>query len=122
MNEKEKIGYIQATRLIDFEEHPFVVEENEYMKKQCFNSEWNIEEGVKDVFASMMDRSNPKAATLPHDAMISEERSADCPNANQTGYYPSKTYTYTKRFHAPMEWENQQVLLEFEGVRCSIDD
>lgn len=28
MNEKEKIGYIQATRLIDFEEHPFVVEEN----------------------------------------------------------------------------------------------
>ena len=28
MNEKEKIGYIQATRLIDFEEHLFVVEEN----------------------------------------------------------------------------------------------
>lgn len=86
------------------------------MKKQRFNSGWNVEEGIRDVFASMMYRSDPKAVTLPHDAMISEARSADCPNANQTGYYPSKTYTYTKRFHAPMEWEKQQVLLEFEGV------
>lgn len=28
MKENEKIGYIQATRLIDFKEHPFIVEEN----------------------------------------------------------------------------------------------
>ena len=41
------------------------------MKKQLFNSEWNVEEGVKDVFASMMGGSKPKAVTLPHDAMIS---------------------------------------------------
>lgn len=86
------------------------------MKKKLFNNDWNVEEGVKDVFASMLGGSHPKSVTLPHDAMIEETRSADCPNANQTGYYPSKTYTYTKRFDAPKEWDNQQIFLEFEGV------
>lgn len=86
------------------------------VKKQRFNSGWAIESGVKDAFAAMMGVANPKPVSLPHDAMILEPRSPECTNGNQTGYYPSGSYTYTKSFFAPKEWEENQILLEFEGV------
>ncbi|MDO4448488.1 MAG: glycoside hydrolase family 2 TIM barrel-domain containing protein [Lachnospiraceae bacterium] len=86
------------------------------MEKQKFNNGWEVESGVKDAFAVLMERPNRKPVTLPHDAMIEEKRSADCANGNQTGYYPSKSYTYTKKIIVPKDWEQKQVLLEFEGV------
>ncbi len=86
------------------------------MKKQFFHEKWKVENGVKDPFDAMMGMTNEKEILLPHDGMISEERSADCENKNQTGYYPCSTYTYTKEFDAPEEWSEMQVQLEFEGV------
>lgn len=86
------------------------------MRKQLFNNFWEVENGISDPFAAMMGGVKRKPVQLPHDAMIYEQRSADCANGNQTGYYPSKSYTYTKKFVAPKEWEDKQVLLEFEGV------
>lgn len=87
------------------------------MKKQLFNSGWKVERGVKDPFeAMMMPAGNGSEVQLPHDAMIYEERDAKCQSGNQSGYYPAGTYTYTKEFEVPGEWEDISVRLEFEGV------
>lgn len=58
---------------------------------------------------------NGKAVTLPHDAMISEQRGADVSNGGH-GYFPGGVYTYEKHFEAPKEWADKVILAEFEGV------
>lgn len=86
------------------------------MKKTFFNDNWTVERGVKDPFAEMMGAGQAKPVTLPHDAMIEEERTPTCPSGCQTGFYPSHSYTYKKRFTAPEAWKDRQTILEFEGV------
>jgi len=54
MKEKEKIGYISTTRLIDFANHPFKVEENsafyELIYKKYFASDiFEREKAQKDL-------------------------------------------------------------------------
>ena len=70
------------------------------MRKLSFNGGW---------------RCNGTPVTLPHDAQISEMRSADTSNGGH-GYFPGGVYTYEKTFTAPAEWEGKTVLVEFEGV------
>lgn len=76
------------------------------MKKLAFNEGWLC---------------NGKPVRLPHDAMISEKRSAKASDGGH-GYFPGGIYTYEKRFTAPAEWENKKVLIEFEGVyrNCTV--
>ena len=57
-----------------------------------------------------------KNVTLPHDAMIAEQRQADAPGGGGHGYFPGGVYTYEKVFEAPEEWRDKTVLIEFEGV------
>lgn len=52
-----------------------------------------------------MGDSDQRPVTLPQDAMILEERSVNCANGNQTGFYPSKSYTYTKTFFVRNHWK-----------------
>ena len=54
--------------------------------------------------------------TLPHDAMILEERTPTTKNGSTTGFYPGGTYYYTKELFIPEEWKDRVVVLEFEGV------
>ena len=70
------------------------------MEKICFNRDWFC---------------NGQAVTLPHDAQISEKRSADVGGSGH-GYFPGGVYTYEKNFIAPSEWEGKRILVEFEGV------
>lgn len=70
------------------------------MKKIAFNQDWLC---------------NGKAVTLPHDAQISEPRSASTSDGGH-GYFPGGIYTYEKTFTAPAEWADKKVLIEFEGV------
>lgn len=70
------------------------------MKKIAFNQDWLC---------------NGKAVTLPHDAQISEPRSASASDGGH-GYFPGGIYTYEKSFTAPAEWADKKVLIEFEGV------
>ena len=70
------------------------------MKKISFNSGWSC---------------NGQAVTLPHDAQITEKRSAEASNGGH-GYFPGGVYTYEKVFTAPAEWEGKAIILEFEGV------
>lgn len=54
--------------------------------------------------------------TLPHDAMIHEQRSAQAPGGSAHGYFPGGVYVYEKTFPAPADWADKTVMLEFEGV------
>ncbi|MBE8519318.1 DUF4982 domain-containing protein [Amycolatopsis sp. H6(2020)] len=54
--------------------------------------------------------------TLPHDALISAERSADVPGGHTNGYFPGGAYEYRKTFSAPVGDRGKLVYLEFDGV------
>ena len=87
------------------------------MKKSLFHTGWTVRPGVPNPFGVLFG-SEPAATpvTLPQDAMILEPRDPKAPSGNQSGYYPAKSYTYEKRFFAPVEWKEKQNILEFEGV------
>lgn len=78
------------------------------MKKYDFNHGWTCR--------ALSDGSVPRPVTLPHDAMISEERTADSPGAENIGWFACRDYEYAKIFSVPEEYRDKTVLLEFEGV------
>ncbi|MEH6996533.1 sugar-binding domain-containing protein [Neobacillus drentensis] len=45
-----------------------------------------------------------------------EKRDPDCKNQTHTGFFPGGNYTYKKNFYAPKEYEDKNIVLEFEGV------
>lgn len=77
-----------------------------------FNNDW--------LFCREGEASHP--VCLPHDAMIFEERRADCPNSVNTGYFPGGVYRYEKRFSLSAADAAGAVTLHFEGVyhNCTV--
>ena len=59
---------------------------------------------------------------LPHDAMLSEKRSAGCRNGVNTGYFPGGKYIYEKNFSLTEDTAGKSVVVHFEGVyqNCSV--
>ena len=87
------------------------------MKQERFNTGWEVCPGIIDPFGSLFGGPPPmKKVTLPHDAMIEEPRDPNVPGGGQSGFYPAKTYTYTKHFPVPEAWAGDQQILEFEGI------
>lgn len=88
------------------------------MKKCLFNDGWMVKSGIAGPFDALFGGSDAgKPVCLPHDAMIEEERNPASISGTQYGFYPAKSYTYTKTFMAPESWAGLQTLLEFEGVQ-----
>lgn len=90
------------------------------MKKTNFNLDWSFTcSGTESVVDSFLENSDEtkKMITLPHDAMILEERTSDTKNGGQTGYYPGGMYYYSKAFNVPNNWKNKNILIEFEGIQ-----
>lgn len=77
-----------------------------WKEKEAFALVWNVPEDAKDV-------------TLPHDAMMEEPSCKDSINKGNTGYYNGGIYHYVKRLYAPKEYENQTVMLKFEGCHMN---
>ncbi|MCM1304928.1 MAG: DUF4982 domain-containing protein [Butyrivibrio sp.] len=88
------------------------------MIREKWNDGWIMtKSGESPMMAAMMGmQGNVDVLTLPHDAMIHEERTQGTKNQHQTGFYPGGCYTYTKKFSAPEEWQEKTVFLEFEGI------
>ncbi len=53
---------------------------------------------------------------LPHDAMIHEPRDPKSAGGAANAYFPGGVYIYKKAFFVPADWQNQSVMIEFEGV------
>ncbi len=91
------------------------------MKASCFNYGWHVKEGINQPFDAIFTGKLPMGAPvlLPQDAMILEARDENCAGKNQAGYYPAKTYTYTREFDVPDDWAGRTALIEFEGVMAN---
>ena len=87
------------------------------MIRRKWNDNWVMTKADESpLMAAMGGASEQNVLTLPHDAMIHEKRRKDTKNGHQTGFYPGGCYTYTKTFDAPLEWQNKDIYIEFEGV------
>lgn len=57
-----------------------------------------------------------QTVTLPHDAMVHEERNREAVTGAAGGYYPGGSYVYTKNFLVPKEASGESWFVEFEGA------
>ena len=61
------------------------------------------------------------SVTLPHDAMIHEERTADSPAGAAGAWFPPGTYYYTRELDIAEDWSGKHIVLRFDGVYPSAE-
>jgi beta-galactosidase len=84
------------------------------MRRTPFNGGWETRPNA-NFFAEMVGAAAPwRPVTLPHDAALGRDR--DASHGAGAGYVPGGVYEYRTTLHAPEEYRDQRVLLEFEGV------
>ncbi|TGY97229.1 glycoside hydrolase family 2 protein [Petralouisia muris] len=62
------------------------------------------------------EKGQGRKVTIPHDAMLREQRSRTAPGGANTGWYDGYDYVYEKEFIPDASLEGKNILLEFEGV------
>ena len=77
------------------------------MKRSDFNHGWRFQKAGADQW---------QAVTLPHDAMIHETRDPQSPGGNAIGFFTGDVYVYGKTFAVPEDWQDKDVVFEFEGI------
>ncbi|MEU9017809.1 glycoside hydrolase family 2 TIM barrel-domain containing protein [Actinomadura sp. NPDC048394] len=91
------------------------------MIRTSFNDGWEVRPKVNP-FAELMGASAPfRPVTLPHDAMIEQDRAAvggreDAMEAASRAHFPGGAFEYRKVFSVPPADRGKRILLEFEGV------
>ena len=78
------------------------------MQKTDFNKGWTCRCLTRD--------EGEYPVIIPHDAMISEPRTASSQGEGNIGWYIGGDYEYKKRFDFPAEMAGKAAVLEFEGV------
>ena len=78
------------------------------MKSTSFNRNWYVRH--------VEDSGLGKPVTLPHDAMLSEPRTALAEGGLNVSWFEGRDYVYTKKWNVPQEQLAQHLVLEFEGV------
>ena len=78
------------------------------MRKIPWNENW--------LFWKEGREESRKTVSLPHDAMIYEDRDKKLGTGNGCAFFAGGQYYYTKTLHAPEEYRDRFVALEFEGV------
>lgn len=78
------------------------------MEKINFNQEW--------ICYRKGERDTAIAVSVPHDAMLLDERKENCPSGVNSGWYDVKDYIYEKHFFIPDEYKGKKIFFEFEGV------
>lgn len=81
------------------------------MEKQLFCEEW--------LFGTTGKKK--RMVSLPHDAMQVQGRRPDAPSGGGGAFFRGGEYEYQKKFWVPETWEQQDVILEFEGVYPKAD-
>jgi beta-galactosidase len=54
--------------------------------------------------------------TLPHDALLASERSADRGEGAHSAFFPGGAFSYSKTFDVPDEYRGKRLTLEFQGA------
>jgi beta-galactosidase len=67
------------------------------------------------LFSRIGDEKSARIVSLPHDAMLGEKRSPECPGGTNNGWFEGHDYVYEKRF--PLSaFEGKNLVLELEGA------
>lgn len=77
------------------------------VKKIDFNGDWSF---------SKLGRLEKEYISLPHDAMLHEERAPENPSGAAGAFYAGGAYVYEKKFEVPPEWKEKRIVLQFEGI------
>src|ERR1700722_18866916 len=89
------------------------------MFRVSFNDGWEFRPKVSS-FAELGRGGAPwLPVTLPHDAMIGQERVAPdgaVTDGGANAYFPGGVFEYRKTFFVPEEHRGRRILVEFEGV------
>ncbi|MFE3739404.1 glycoside hydrolase family 2 TIM barrel-domain containing protein [Streptomyces sp. NPDC059134] len=90
------------------------------MIRTSFNDGWQFRRKVNP-FAELSGPVAPfEPVTLPHDAMIGQDRVPPEGGATMEGgagaYFPGGVFEYRKTFSVPEELRGRRILIEFEGV------
>jgi len=80
------------------------------LKKENFNRDWQ----VKKLGRRFSFTDTSKKVTLPHDAMIEQERDPKQINGTKKGFYKNGEWEYVKSFEVPDGAEH--FVIEFDGV------
>ncbi|NQX12160.1 glycoside hydrolase family 2 protein [Microbacteriaceae bacterium VKM Ac-2855] len=83
------------------------------MPRSSFNQGWAVRSGMT-VFSQLNDAGTGEPVTLPHDGMLSLERSSA--HALSSAYFPGGALEYRRTLTVPAEWRDRRVTLHFEGV------
>ncbi|MGX1161376.1 beta-galactosidase [Arthrobacter sp. SLBN-100] len=86
------------------------------MTRSSFNQGWIVRPKTSIYGQLQGGGSEGTAVTLPHDAIRTLPRSADCTEGSRTGFSPGGVFEYTKSFDVPQEYRQQRVSVEFQGV------
>ena len=76
------------------------------MRKE-FNHGWKFRNINNETFTEV---------SLPHDAMLSEQRTPSAGGKSASGFFPGGKYIYEKTFELPEGTEEKHITFEFEGV------
>ncbi|NNN29184.1 glycoside hydrolase family 2 protein [Streptomyces sp. S3(2020)] len=90
------------------------------MIRTSFDDGWQVRPKVNP-FAELSGHVVPfRPVTLPHDAMIDQQRSAPDGEITMEGaagaYFPGGVFEYRKTFFVPEEHRGKRIFVEFEGV------
>ena len=89
------------------------------MIRVSFNEGWEFRPKVSS-FAELGRGGAPwRPVTLPHDAMIGQQRVAPVGamlDGGASAYFPGGVFEYRKTFFVPEEHRGRRILVEFEGV------
>lgn len=77
------------------------------MKRITFNDNWRWAKENSGMWEQI---------TLPHDAMLREERSENSPGGSAVGFFNGGKYIYEKEWEVPAAWQGDYLAVEFEGV------
>jgi len=88
------------------------------MQRLNFNRDWTVKKVPRGLAASVPESEGHKV-TLPHDAMVWEERSGAYASGSAGGYYAGGYYEYVKNFYVDEAETEETFLLEFEGIQHS---
>lgn len=88
------------------------------MKKVKFNAEWQFRRGLDNPMTAVFlgKGADLEEVDLPHDAMISSNRSAENSFDQGIGFFTAENVEYEKTYEVPEEDRGKTIYLGFEGV------
>ena len=84
------------------------------MRRSTLNDGWTVRPKINRFTEMMVKPPRPDPVTLPHDALITAERSPSRHAAS--AFFPSGTWEYQNTLQLPLEDASSSVSLKFEGI------